>query len=123
MQYEENLVRSAIEPETMVAAVAQKTVWKMRKAMTGYPASSPTVNFVTKKSGVPMKPPMSVPNMSPKPTIQKAGVPNAKSMTFFMTILPAFLARVRPVSHMAKPGCIKNTSAAPSSTQTVSAEE
>ena len=38
----------------MVAAVAQKTVWKMRKAMTGYPASSPTVNFVTKKSGVPV---------------------------------------------------------------------
>ena len=35
MQYEENLVRSAMEPETMVAAVAQNTVWKMRKAMAG----------------------------------------------------------------------------------------
>ena len=30
MQYAENLVRSAIEPETMVAAVAQNTVWKIR---------------------------------------------------------------------------------------------
>ena len=30
MQYAENLVRSAMEPETMVAAVAQNTVWKIR---------------------------------------------------------------------------------------------
>ena len=29
MQYAENLVRSAMEPETMVAAVAQNTVWKI----------------------------------------------------------------------------------------------
>ena len=123
MQYDENFVRSAMEPDTMVAAVAQKTVWKIRKAMLGKPASSATLNFVTKKSGVPMMPLMSGPNIRPKPTIQKAGVPRAKSMTFFMTMLPAFLARVRPVSHMAKPGCMKKTSAAPSSTQMVSAEE
>ena len=29
MQYALNLVRSAIAPETMVAAVAQNTVWKI----------------------------------------------------------------------------------------------
>ena len=30
-----------------------------------------------------------------------------------MMMLPAFLARVKPVSTMAKPACMKNTSAAP----------
>ena len=30
MQYALNFVRSAMEPETMVAAVAQNTVWKMK---------------------------------------------------------------------------------------------
>ena len=36
-----------------------------------------------------------------------------KSIRFFMMMLPAFLARVKPVSTMAKPACIQNTSAAP----------
>ena len=35
MQYIENLVRSAIAPETIVAAVAQNTVWNTRKPSTG----------------------------------------------------------------------------------------
>ena len=60
--------------------------------------------------------------MRPKPTIQKMGVPRAKSIKFFITMLPAFLARVKPVSTMAKPACMKKTSAAPSSTQMVSAD-
>ena len=34
------MVRSAMAPETMVAAVAQKTVWKMRKAQKGTPCRS-----------------------------------------------------------------------------------
>ena len=38
MQYALNLVRSAMEPETMVAEVAQNTVWKMAKAHRGTPA-------------------------------------------------------------------------------------
>ncbi len=46
-----------------------------------------------------------------------------KSIRFFIKILPVFLARVKPASHMAKPACIKNTSAAPSSTQIVLAGE
>ena len=65
-------------------------------------------------------PPISSPNIRPKPMTQKTTVPSAKSMTFFMTMLPAFFARVRPVSTIAKPGCMKKTSAAPSSTQIVS---
>ena len=31
----ENLVRSAMAPETMVAAVAQNTVWKIKNPSTG----------------------------------------------------------------------------------------
>ena len=38
-------------------------------------------------------------------------------------MLPAFLERVKPVSTIAKPACIKNTSAAPSSVQDVSMAE
>ena len=37
-QYAENFVRSAMAPETMVAEVAQKTVWKIAKAHSGTPA-------------------------------------------------------------------------------------
>ena len=36
-----------------------------------------------------------------------------KSMRFFMMMLPAFLARVKPHSTMAKPHCMKNTRMAP----------
>ena len=34
-------------------------------------------------------------------------------------MLPVFFALVKPASHMAKPACMKNTNAAPSSTQIV----
>ena len=36
-----------------------------------------------------------------------------KSIRFFIMIFPAFFALVKPVSTIAKPACIKNTSAAP----------
>ena len=42
-----------------------------------------------------------------------------KSIRFFIRILPVFLARVKPASHMANPACIKKTRAAPRSTQMV----
>ena len=42
-----------------------------------------------------------------------------KSIRFFIRMLPVFLARVKPASHMEKPACMKKTSAAPSSTQMV----
>ena len=42
-----------------------------------------------------------------------------KSIRFFIRILPVFLALVKPASHMEKPACMKNTSAAPSSTHRV----
>ena len=51
------------------------------------------------------------------------GVPMQKSIRFFIKILPVFLARVNPASHMAKPACMKKTSAAPNSTQIVFTDE
>ena len=46
-----------------------------------------------------------------------------KSMRFFIRMLPVFLARVKPASHMAKPACMKKTSAAPTRTQMVLTDE
>ena len=51
------------------------------------------------------------------------GVPMQKSIRFFMMMLPAFFARVKPVSTMAKPACMKNTRAAAISTQMVLTDE
>ena len=50
-------------------------------------------------------------------------VPREKFMKFFMTILPAFLPRVRPASSMAKPGCMKKTRTAAMRIQKVSTDE
>ena len=63
------------------------------------------------------------PNMMPKPNSQYRGVPIQKSIRFFIRMLPVFLARVKPASHMANPACMKKTSAAPSNTQIVFAGE
>ena len=62
------------------------------------------------------------PNIRPKPTSQKQGVPMQKSIRFFIRILPVFLARVKPASHIEKPACIKNTNAAPIRTHIVFTE-
>ena len=44
-------------------------------------------------------------------------VPMQKSIRFFMMMLPAFFARVKPVSTMANPHCMKNTRIAPTRNQ------
>jgi len=41
-----------------------------------------------------------------------------KSSTFFVRMFTVFLARVRPASSRAKPGCMKKTRKAATSTQT-----
>ena len=71
MQYAENLVRSAMEPETMVAAVAQNTVWKISVR----PVGSPRRHTPSAKKSKPPKNGLAAPNMMPKPRIQKIGVP------------------------------------------------
>ena len=40
-------------------------------------------------------------------------VPRQKSIRFFMMMLPAFFARVKPVSTIAKPACMNQTRMAP----------
>ena len=118
MQYDKNLVLSAIEPETIVAAVAQNTKLKtnvdaMVKPSAGL--SMKVANLANKSIlGIPTNPnKASSPIIKPKPNNMKTTVPIQKSIKFFMMILPAFFALVKPVSTIAKPACIKNTNAAP----------
>ena len=114
----ENLVRSAMAPDTMVAAVAQNTVWKIRKPSMGNPLSMIlSIASKLKKWGAPTKPPM--PNISPKPMNQNRMEPNMKSTRFFISTLAVFLVRMNPASTKANPGCMKNTSMAASSIHTV----
>ena len=61
---------------------------------------------------------MSSPSRRLKPIRMKTTVPIQKSIRFFIRILPAFFALVKPVSTIANPACIQNTSAAPIRNQT-----
>ena len=45
--------------------------------------------------------------------------PNVKSQKFFIRMFAVFFERVKPASQSAKPGCMKNTSMAARSIQTV----
>ena len=110
-------------PETIVDAVAQKTVWKIAKAQRGTPSGRTVPYSFMMKGSIQPNSAVPVPNMMPKPKSQKMGVPIQKSMRFFIRILEVFLARVNPASHIAKPACIKKTSAAPSNTQIVFTDE
>ena len=60
------------------------------------------------------------PNISPNPINQKKKLPNAKSIRFFIRILQAFFALLKPASSSAKPGCMNITSTPASITHTVS---
>jgi hypothetical protein len=99
-------------PDTIVAAVAQKPPGTSRRPG---PRGPVPVKSLRKKPVVPNQPVDVAPNIRPKPMAQKARVPMEKSMRFFIMMLMAFLARVKPVSTMAKPACMKNTRAAATS--------
>ena len=62
-----NLVRSAMAPETMVAAVAQNTVWKIRVvqsyALTDNAGQLTEIKAADERAGA-------APNMMPKPKSQ-----------------------------------------------------
>lgn len=111
-----NFVRSAIAPETIVAAVAANTVWKIRNVQfqSPLPGSTPLRPNIV----VPIQP-LLCPNIRPKPTKKKASMPIEKSNRFFIRMLTEFLARVNPVSTMANPACMKNTRNAATSVQTM----
>jgi len=110
----ENFVRSAMAPDTIVAAVAQNTVWNMRNPSVGRPLS---MKERSKKWGIPMNPP--APNINPKPINQYSKEPNMKSTKFFIRMLAVFFTLVKPASTNANPGCMKNTSIAASNIHTV----
>ena len=118
--YAPNFVRSAMAPDTIVAAVAANTTWNIQKAVLTSPSSESGLTLDRKNPSVPNHPESLVPNMNPNPTTANASVPTEKSIRFFITMLPAFLARVMPASSIAKPGCIKNTRNAARSIQMMS---
>ena len=66
-RYAENLVLSAIAPETIVAAVAQNTVWKNNVAYSVIPLSSNAAsdNFENQPVGIPRNPPTDLPYIKP----------------------------------------------------------
>ena len=92
----------------MVAAVAQNTRLNTKPEKL-------KLSYAVKRSkpGLPINPATSSPRRNPKPIRMNITVPIQKSIRFFMMMLPAFFALVKPVSTIAKPACIKNTSAAP----------
>ncbi len=117
-------------PETIVAAVAANTVWKIKNAhakpcdwsMAAISAAWLGEPGSKKKKLEPTSPPKALaPNIKPKPHIQKMIEPNRKSTTFFITMLTAFLARVKPHSTSVKPACMKNTKKAAKQTHRTSA--
>jgi len=120
IRYAGNFVLSAIAPETIVAAVAAKTAWNIQKANCHSPSGVVGLAVLKKKPSVPMSPDPLVPNMIPKPTNQNAIEPRLKSIRFFIKMLQAFLALVKPVSTIANPACIKNTRKAAINVQIVS---
>ena len=65
-----------------------------------------------------MIPAMSSPRSKENPMRINTTVPMQKSIRFFIRMLPAFFALVKPVSTMAKPACIQKTSAAPARNHT-----
>jgi hypothetical protein len=66
---------------------------------------------VSANESVPIRPPTVAPYIRPKPIRKYATMPNVMSAMFFIMMLAAFFDRVRPVSSIAKPACMKNTSA------------
>ena len=92
-------------PDTMVAVAPANASWKMTDENS---PSKPERNNV----GAPTIPITSHPYARLYPTATYTIHANTKSNVFFMTMLPAFFALVNPDSTIAKPACMKNTSAA-----------
>jgi len=103
------LVRSAMAPDTIVAAVAANIVWNIIKAMRGIDNPKCSALPCAAKRFIPKRPYLLTPNIIPKPTSQNTIVPTAKSIRFFIMIFAALFARVKPLSAIAKPACIINT--------------
>jgi hypothetical protein len=134
MMNEMYLMRSATAPETIVAAVPQNTSWKKNLAQSGTPVhemaeytplyASPTagelsVPVTMNRPFCPMKP-LPSPNIKPQPKSRNPSDETAKTMKFFDKMFTLFLARAKPLSTLAKPRFMKNTSIPVTRTQIVS---
>ena len=98
----------------MVAVVAQNTRLK-KKVDQSYVAKLLNMS----RLGMPTSPKSaSSPIKSPAPSSTNTMVPRQKSSRFFMMMLPACFARVKPVSTMANPACMNQTRMAPIKNQT-----
>ena len=97
-----------------------KTVWKIKNAKSFIPVSEAGSILDNPKLSVPIHPLELVPNIRPKPIIQKTNEPSEMSITFFIMMLIEFLALAAPDSSNAKPICIKNTRAVAIKVQTIS---
>ena len=95
-------------PETIVAVVAQNT-----RLNTKFDQSKFAYEPKRSNPGFPIIPTTSSPRRRLKPISMNVTVPIQKSIKFFMMMLPAFFARVKPVSTIANPACIQKTRAAP----------
>ena len=108
-----------MDPDTIVAVVAQNTRLNTNvEASVNDPSAPSAINppkFVNRSQlGIPIRPPKaSVPIIREYPSNENTTVPIQKSIRFFIMMFPAFFALVNPVSTIANPACIQNTSAAP----------
>ena len=94
-------MRSAMAPDTMVAAVAQNTRLntKLDQSKFSYAVkmSKPRFHQISRQSSL-------RPTAGEKPIRINTMVPMQKSIRFFIRILPAFFARVKPGFHHGKSG-------------------
>ncbi|ACI18758.1 hypothetical protein DICTH_0176 [Dictyoglomus thermophilum H-6-12] len=127
-------ILSATAPETIVAAVPQKTSWKKNFARRGTPAqdmeeytplyASPVAGELSgpERKNNPFKPTKGVPspNINPHPRMRYPKEDMAKTIKFLERIFTVFFTRANPDSTIAKPKFMKNTSIPVNKTQIVS---
>ncbi len=104
----------------MVAAAAQKTNWKKKKARVGMVRPGYTSGRLRMANHSVPKNALPEPNIRPKPTKIKPRVLIVVSMKFSAMMLTTCLERTNPASRKPKPACMKNTRNAATSTHTVS---
>ena len=108
-------MRSAIAPETIVAAVAANANWKIQPDQS---SKAQRKKWPSPKKLFDDSP--FTPYATAQPMAQKASAPMETSMMFFIRMFAVFFARTNPASSMAKPACMKNTRNAAISSHAVS---
>ena len=83
--------------------VAANITWKKKRTFSSVSEAS------MRNWSLPISPPTSLPNMTPKPIIQKMIMPKIVSIRFFIATLMVFFGRTVPASIIAKPSCIIKT--------------